>query len=69
MDLLKASWKTTLGGILGFLSIVLGQVQYLLDDDPETTMNVSIIASAFAVLWMGLVSRDNNVTSRQAGAE
>ena len=68
MNLTKASWRTTVGGIIAFLFLVVGQVKYEFDDKPETRADWNVIIAACGVLWTGLVARDNSVTSEQAGA-
>jgi hypothetical protein len=63
------SWKTTglgLGAILAALGSAL--VAYL-DDDPATVPNVEVLVTTITV-GLGLIfSRDNNVTSEDAGAK
>ena len=65
---MKKSWKTTTVGILAGLSIILAQVSYLLDADPETVFSLEVVFGALGIMGIGLFARDNNVTSEQAGA-
>lgn len=65
---MKSSWKTTTVGILAGLSIILAQVSYLLDADPQTTFSLEVVFSALGIMGIGFFARDNNVTSEQAGA-
>ena len=69
MNPIKVSWRTTIGGIVLFLSLVTSQLNYAFDDDQTTNPDWSIILAAVAGLWTGLVARDNCVTSEQAGAK
>lgn len=62
------SWKTTVVGILAGLSIILAQVSYLFDADPQTVFSVEAVFSALGIMGIGFFARDNNVTSEQAGA-
>jgi hypothetical protein len=65
---MKSSWKTTAVGILAGLSIILAQVSYLLDADPQTTFSLEVVFGALGIMGIGFFARDNNVTSEQAGA-
>lgn len=66
--LFNKSWKTTAAGIIAFAMLVLGEVQKGIDDDPTTKVNYTAIVEAASILWLGLSSRDNNVSSEQVGA-
>lgn len=61
------SWKTTLAGIVAAVLILLGEAQSVLDDKPETKINWEAVATAAAVLGIGLFARDSNVSSEQSG--
>lgn len=63
------SWKTTLAGIMSFITLSWTQVQFLLDTDPLTNPDWGIIIGAVTVLSGLLFARDNDVTSKEAGAE
>ena len=54
------SWKTSLGGILAAIGIVLR-------DNPKTAAYASLVESIGIVL-IGMSARDNKVSSEQAGA-
>jgi len=62
------SWRTTLVGVLGAVAILCMQGATVLDADPLTNPNLSEILAAFSVLGLGLISRDDNVNSEDAGA-
>jgi hypothetical protein len=62
------SWKTTAAGIVAGLAVILTQVAYLLDADPETVFSLEAVIAALGVMGIGWFARDNNVTSEQAGA-
>jgi len=62
------SWKTTTAGIVAGLAVILTQVAYLLDADPETVFSLEAVIAALGVMGIGWFARDNNVTSEQAGA-
>jgi hypothetical protein len=62
------SWKTTLTGIMQFIIIAWGQLQFLIDADEMTNPDYGLVFTSFVVL-IGLVSAsDNNVTSKEATA-
>lgn len=61
------SWKTTVTGLLQFLVILWAEIQFLLDTDPLTNPDWSLIAaSLFAFIGL-LTARDNDVSSEAAG--
>lgn len=64
-----ASWKTTAGGVVLFLSILFGELQHGFDDKEETQVNWNNIVAAIGALWLGYSARDNNITSKRAGAK
>lgn len=64
-----SSKKTTLVGILAFLALAATQAGYAIDDDPTTLVNVPVVITAFWALIQGFLTRDNDVTSEQAGAK
>jgi hypothetical protein len=47
--------------------LLLGQAQTLLDDDPKTNPEYTVIMAAFGMISLGWNSRDEVVTSEQAG--
>lgn len=61
------SWRTTLAGIVTGLVLLLGQAQTMLDDDPKTNPEYSIIIAGVTAIIAGFNARDNVVTSEQAG--
>lgn len=65
---MKSSWKTTVAGITAGLAIILSQVSYLFDADPQTVFSVEAVISALGLIGIGFFARDNTVTSEQAGA-
>lgn len=62
------SKKTTIGGIVGGLALMLTQIWYVLDTDPATNLEVSQVIAALAMMGIGWFARDNDVTSEDAGA-
>lgn len=63
------SWRTSLAGIVPGLSILFLQASHLLDNDPKTVFDISVVLGAISAIMIGLVARDNVVTSKQAGAK
>lgn len=63
------SWKTTVAGIMTFITLAWTQVQYLLDTDPTTNPEWNIIIGGLMALLTGLFARDNDVSSESAGAK
>ena len=64
---MKASWKTSLLGILASLALLILQAIAILDGDPETQPDVEIILAALGIGGAGVVARDNDVSSQDVG--
>lgn len=63
------SWRTTVLGILAGLAILITQAIAALDGDPETVFNLDAVIAALATMGIGVVARDNVVSSEKAGAK
>lgn len=65
----KGSWKTTVAGICSIVVAGATALGALLDADPATVPDWSVVVAA-VVAGMGLISaRDNKVTSEQVDAK
>jgi len=65
----QGSWRTTALGIVSGIVMMLQQVQAVLDTDPNTSFSYETFIAGLALLGLGAFSRDNKVTSEQAGAK
>lgn len=63
------SWRTTALGVIAGLTLLFTQATALLDDDPETTLDIDVVIAALATMGIGVVARDNGVSSEKAGAK
>lgn len=63
------SWKTTLFGATGIVTIGIGVVNALVDGNPATNPDWTVVIGALTACFAGLFARDNNVTSEEAGAK
>ena len=52
------NWKTSIGGVLAGLSLMLGQVATLFDGKPETNPDFAVIIAAAGMLGVGLSAKD-----------
>lgn len=66
---LSGSWKTTLAGIATILTAVGNAVKALVDNDPSTSVDIGVLIAAITAGIGLIMSRDNKVTSEQAGAK
>jgi len=57
------NWKTTVAGAIAASAVIMPQVNYYLDDDPTTNMDIKIIMGALAILFGFAVSRDGDKSS------
>lgn len=58
--------KTTIGGVVAFVGLLLTALSPLFDGDPETaieTEQITLIVASFGALWAGWMGRDNDVSS------
>jgi hypothetical protein len=63
------SWRTTLFGAGGLITILVNAINPLLDGDPATNPDWPSVITAASLAIGLLFARDNKVTSEQAGAK
>lgn len=66
---MNKSWRTTAAGILAGLSLVISQLLHLIDTDPNTVFSLELFLAGLGALGLGFFSRDNGVSSEEAGAK
>lgn len=64
-----SSWRTTVAALVLAFAGILNAAGALLDDDPTTNPNWTIVMADLGAAWGFLVARDNAVTSEKAGAK
>lgn len=62
------SWRTTFFGTGGAAILLFNQVMALADQDPTTLCDWGIVATSIGIAVAFFYSRDNGVTSEEAGA-
>lgn len=62
------SWKTTVAGVGGLMSIIAATLTQLTDNDPATNPDWNLIVPLVFTSLIGIFARDNNVTSEQVAA-
>lgn len=63
------SWRTSMAGLFAGLTILIGQASALVDSDPKTNLDLSIVTATVAAIIAAFSARDNKVTSEQVGAK
>ncbi len=66
------SWKTTLGGFLAAVSLLIAAAMPLLDNDPTTVFSTEGALAAVTAVGIAVhawFSRDKNVSSEDEGAK
>ena len=62
LNLLKSativSWKSTILGVLIFLSLFVTQLIYEFDADATTNLDWGVVGAAFGLLLKGMISKD-----------
>ena len=66
---MKRSWKTTAAGVAAIVIAICGAIDAERDGNPDTRADWGAVVALIAAGAIGIFSRDNNVTSKQAGAE
>lgn len=51
--------RTTLGGVIGGLALLFGQLANLTDNDPKTVLELTQVLTAFALLGIGWNASDS----------
>lgn len=65
----KGSWKTTVLGIATVLNVGATAAIALLDSDPNTNVNYTLVIAQLTAGFGLIFARDNNVSSEAAGAK
>lgn len=63
------SWRTTVFGAGGLLTVAAGVVNAMFDGDPATNPDWMVVIAAMSTAIGLLFARDDKVTSEQAGAK
>jgi hypothetical protein len=70
MNLIKGSWKTTVGGSLtatGTMLLGAGALDWMPVEHKAKTMMIGFILMAVGTFFTGLFARDNNRSSESVG--
>ena len=63
------SKETTIAGVFTGIALIAGQIANLLDKDPATTLEYTVIAAAIGMIVGFWRSRDDNKSSENVGAK
>ena len=63
------SWKTTLAGIMTFVTLAWNQIQYAIDSDPLTNPEWSLVITGLIAMIGFFKARDNDVSSEDEGVK
>lgn len=66
---MKSSWKTTVTGIAALLTVIGGAATALLDGNPATNPDWTLLIAAVTTAFGLIFARDNKVTSEDVGAK
>lgn len=66
---MKASWRTTLFGTGGLVAVLAATASALLDGNPATNPDWTLVVAAASTAIGLLFARDDKVSSEQAGAK
>jgi hypothetical protein len=66
---MKKSWQTTVAGLGTILTTAGSALNLLFDGDPNTNPDWNIVLPLLMSGVIGLVARDNGVSSEQVGAK
>jgi hypothetical protein len=58
------SAKTTVFGLITGAILILGEIQAIVDDDPETNPRIEVILAGLATAGLGVSARDANKSSQ-----
>jgi len=64
-----SSWRTSMAGLFAGLTILIGQASAVVDSDPKTNLDLTIVIATVAAIIAAFSARDNKVTSEQSGAK
>ena len=63
------SKETTIAGVFTGIALIAGQISNLLDDDPATVLEYTVIVAAIGMIVGFWRSRDNNKSSESVNAK
>ncbi len=58
------NWKTTVGGIIAAVAVILNEVNLFFDNDAATNPDWNIVVAAVAAIWVALNIRDADKSSQ-----
>lgn len=61
------SWKTTLSGLIGLLTVIAYQVWNHYDGDPNTKFDFSVIIAAISTALVAGSARDKKISDQESG--
>ena len=65
----KKSWKAKAAGMVAAVGILATQIGNVLDNDPNTVLDMAAVATALGVFGISWFARDKDVSSKASGVE
>jgi len=66
-EIMNGSKETTIAGLFAGVALIAGELSDLLDNDPATLFDITVVVAAVGMIVGFLRARDNNKSSEDVG--